>query len=97
MPSRLIPPTHPVPFEVRRISTAGTVRMLNGQPLLTHALNGEMIELESVRDCLWQVLSYNSRLSRVDEQTHTITGAPSLKKDGERCHRAKCHLSPRLF
>ena len=56
-----------------------------------------MIGLEAVRDGLWHVLFNNTRLGRVDEQTYTITGALSFKKDGERCPRTKCHLSPRLF
>ena len=92
-----MPSTDTGPFDVRRISTAGTVRLLNGQPFVTHALNGQMIGLEKVRDGWRHVLSYITRLGRVDEQTHTITDAASLKKDGERCSRAKCHLSPRVF
>ena len=81
LPTRIIPPTYPGHFEVRRISTAGTFRLHNGQQFLTQALNGEMIGLEEVRDGLWNVLYYDTLLGRFDEPSRTITGAPSLKKD----------------
>ena len=68
-------------FEERRISTAGTFRLHNGQQSLTQALNGEIIGLEELRDSLWNVLDYDTLLGRFDEQSRTITGAPSLKKD----------------
>ena len=97
LPRRITPPTYPGHFEVRRISTAGTFRLHNGQQFFTQALNGEMIGLEEVRDGLWNVLYYDTLLGRIDERTRTITGAPSLKKDCEPCPWTKCHLSPRLF
>lgn len=81
LPICIPPPTHPGHFEVRRISTAGTFRLHNGQQFLTQALNGEMIGLEEVREGLWNVLYYDTLLGRFDEQSRTITGAPSLKKD----------------
>ena len=40
-----------------------------------------VIGLEEVRDGLWNVLYYDTLLGRFDEQSRTITGAPSLKKD----------------
>ena len=97
LPTRITPPTYPGHFEERRIRTAGTFRLHNGQQSLTRALNGEIIGLEEVRVGLWNVLYYDTLLGRFDEQSGTITGAPSLKKDCERCPRTKCQLSPRLF
>ena len=76
-----MPPTYPGHFDVRRISTAGTFRVHNGQQFLTQALNGEMIGLEEVHDGVWNVRYYEPLLGRFDEQSRTITGAPSLKKD----------------
>ncbi len=81
LPSRIAPPTYPGHFEVRRVSTAGTFRLHNGQQFLTQALNGEMIGLEEVQDGVWNVLDYDTLLGRFDEHSRTITGAPSLKKD----------------
>ena len=56
-----------------------------------------MTGLEEVQDSVWNVIYYDTPLGRFDERTRTITGAPSLKKDCERCPRTKCHLSFRLF
>ena len=80
-PSRITPPTYPGHFEVRRISSAGTFRLHNGQQFLSQALNNEMIGLEEVQDGVWNVLYYETLLGRFDERTRIITGAPSLKKD----------------
>jgi putative transposase len=80
-PSRITPPAYPGHFEVRRVSTAGTFRLHNGQQFLSQALNNEMIGLEEVQDGVWNVIYYETLLGRFDERTRTITGAPSLKKD----------------
>jgi len=80
-PSRIAAPTYPGHFEVRRVSSAGTFRLHNGQQFLSQALNDEMIGLEEVQDGIWNVIYYETLLGRFDERTRTITGAPSLKKD----------------
>ena len=97
LPTRIIPPSYPGHFEVRRVSTAGTFRLHNGQQCLTQALNGEMIGLEEVQDGRWNVIDDETLLGRFDEHTRTITGAPSLKNDCSRCPRTECHLSSRLY
>ena len=51
-----------------------------GQHFLSQALNNEYIGLEQIADGLWNILYYETLLGRFDEHTHTITGAPSLKK-----------------
>ena len=79
--TRIIPPTCPGRFEIRRVSSAGTFRLHSGQQFLTQALNGEMIGLEQVQDGVWNVNYYETLLGRFDERTRTITGAPSLEKD----------------
>ena len=81
LPRRVTPPTYPGHFEVRRVSSAGTFRLHNGQQFLSQALNDEMIGLEESDDGIWNVLYYQTRLGRFDERTRTITGASSLKKD----------------
>ena len=40
-----------------------------------------MIGLEEVHDGVWNILCYETLFGCYDEQTRTITGAPSLKKD----------------
>ena len=66
---------------MRRVSSAGTFRLHNGQQFLSQALNDEMIGLEEVQDGVWIVIYYETLLGRFDERTRTIPGAPSLKKD----------------
>ncbi|HEY7615577.1 MAG TPA: integrase core domain-containing protein, partial [Terriglobales bacterium] len=79
-PERIQPPAYPGHFAVRRISNAGTFRLHSGQQFLSQALNGEYVGLEEVQDGIWNILYYDTLLGRFDERTHTITGAPSLKK-----------------
>ena len=80
-PTRITPPTYPWHVEGRHISSAGTIRLHNGQHFLSRALKNEMIGLEETDDGIWNVLYYQTLLGRFDERTRTITGAPSLKKD----------------
>ena len=96
-PTRVTPPSYPGHFEVRRVSSAGTFRLHNGQQFLSQAFNDEMIGLEEIDDGIWNVLYYQTLLGRFDERTRTIPGAPSLKKDCSPCPRTKCHLCSRLF
>jgi putative transposase len=84
-PERIAPPEYPGHFEVRRVSNAGTFRLHADQPFLSQALNGEYIGLEEVQDGLWNIVYYETLLGRFDEHTHTITGAPSLRGDKEKC------------
>ena len=56
LPTRIIPPTDPGHFEIRRVSTAGTFRLHYGRQYLPQGLNGEMIGLEEAQDELWNVL-----------------------------------------
>ena len=66
---------------MRRVSSAGTFRLHNGQQFLSQALNNEMIGLDEVQDGVWNVIYCETLLGRFDARTRTITGAPSLKKD----------------
>ena len=61
-------------------SGAGTFRLHSGQDFLSQALNHEYVGFEVIADGLWNILYYDTLLGRFDEETHTITGAPSLKK-----------------
>jgi transposase InsO family protein len=79
-PERIAPPEYPGHFEVRRVSNCGTFRLHSGQKFLSQALNGEYIGLEEVQDRIWNIVYYTTLLGRFHEDTHTITGAPSLKK-----------------
>jgi len=60
--------------EVRRVSAAGTFRLLSGQYFLSNALKGEEIGLEEVEDDIWSIVYYNTLLGRSDLGTGRITG-----------------------
>lgn len=79
-PERLSPPQYPGHFEVRKVSGAGTFRLHSGQHFLSQALNHEYVAFEEVDDAIWNILYYDTLLGRFDERSHTITGAPSLRK-----------------
>jgi transposase InsO family protein len=79
-PERIAPPEYPGHFEVRKISGAGTFRLHSGQHFLSQALNHEYVGFEEIEDGLWNIVYYETLPGRFDEPTHTITGAPSLRK-----------------
>src|SRR4030095_13055452 len=79
-PERIAPPEYPGHFEVRKVSTAGTFRLHSGQHFLSQALNEEYVGFEEIKDGLWNIVYYDTLFGRFDEQTGTITGAPSLRK-----------------
>ena len=67
-------PDYPSHLEIRRVSTAGTFRLLSRQPFLSHALGGEDIGLEEVGDGIWNIVYYSTLLGKIDERTARITG-----------------------
>ena len=79
-PETIAPPHYPGHFEVRKVSTAGTFRLHSGQHFLSSALNEEYVGFEEIADGLWNIVYYDTLLGRFEEQTGTITGAPSLRK-----------------
>jgi hypothetical protein len=62
------------------VSRAGTFRLHSGQHFLSQALNDEYIGLEEIQDGIWNIVYYETLLGRFDERTHSITGAPSLRR-----------------
>ena len=73
-------PDYPSHLEIRRVSTAGTFRLLSRQPFLSHALGGEDIGLEEVGNGIWNIVYYSTLLGKIDERTSRITGiGPSRK------------------
>jgi transposase InsO family protein len=67
-------PHYPSHMEIRRVSTAGTFRLLSRQPFLSHALGGEDIALEEVGDGIWNIVYYSTLLGKIDERSSRITG-----------------------
>ena len=78
MPAGRLPdPTYPGHAEVRRVSSAGTIK-LKAQPLfVSHVLGGEYVALEETGEGIWSLWFYDVLLGRLDERTFTLhTGAP---------------------
>jgi transposase InsO family protein len=71
---RLRRPEYPGHFEVRKVSAAGTFRLLSGQYFLSNALREEYIGLEEVDDAIWSIVYYNTIIGRIDLKTGHITG-----------------------
>ena len=62
-------------MELRRVSTAGTLRFVTRrQPFLSHALGGQDIGLEEVEDGIWNIVYYQTLLGKIDERTARIAG-----------------------
>jgi len=71
-------PEYPGHFELRKVSAAGTFRLLSGQYFLSNALKGEEVGLEEVDDDIWSIVYYNTLLGRIDLTTGRITGNDKL-------------------
>jgi putative transposase len=83
-PKRIAPPEYAGHCEVRRVSNAGSFRLLSVPVFLSQALNGEYIGLEEIEDGLWNILFYSTLLGRFDQATGKITGADFRTEQGQK-------------
>lgn len=72
LPSVLPEPQYPSHFEVRWISSAGTVKFKKHQFFVSTALKHEHIAFEEVADGLWSVYFYDVLLARLDERDYVL-------------------------
>ncbi len=73
MPERLVEPTYPGHFEVRKVNSTGSIRFKGKSVFLSHALAHEHVGLEEI-DCeIWNIVFYETSLARYSEQTQRIT------------------------
>ena len=69
---RLPDPTYPGHAEVRKVSSAGTIKF-KAQPLfVSHVLEGEYVALEETDEGIWSLWFYDVLLGRLDEGTATL-------------------------
>ena len=73
-PERVRAPEYPGHVQVQPISSAGTFRLKQHEPFLSHALRDEIIGLEEVGDGVWNIVYYTTLLAKIDERTGEITG-----------------------
>lgn len=74
-PERLAKPEYESHLEVRRVSEIGTIRLHAAQIFLSRALTGQDVGLEEIGDGLWNLLYFRTLLARIDERSHTLSGA----------------------
>lgn len=63
---------YPGHFEVRRVSSGGTVKLRNRLLFVTRVLESEYVGLEAVDDAIWSVYFGPQLLGRLDERTGKI-------------------------
>lgn len=80
MPERILPPEYPAHFEVRRVSSAGAIRLKCHQRFLSTALTNEHVGLEEIDDGIWNIVYYTTLLGRIDERDGKLTGVQTVKK-----------------
>jgi putative transposase len=74
-PEQLLPLEYPAAWDVRRVSTTGTIKW-GGQPLfLTETLAGESVAFEAIDDGLWLVRFGAVPLARFDERRRLLLPA----------------------
>ena len=73
LPQRLPALSYPGHYEVRRVSSCGTVSWRDRALYLAEALAGEDIAFEEVDDAIWTVWFATLRIARFDERTRTLT------------------------
>jgi len=78
LPRQLPPVNYPGHYEVRRVSSCGTVSWRDRALYLTEVLAGEPVGFEEVDDAIWIVWFGSLRVARFDARTRTLTAiAPS--------------------
>lgn len=73
-PARLPRPDYPGHWEVRRVSSAGTLKLRHRQIFLTQALQGQDVGLEEVDDGVWRVVYYQTAVGILDIAAARVTG-----------------------
>lgn len=71
-PRRLPAIEYPAHFEIRRVSTCGTVSWRNEAVYLTEVLGGERVGFEEVEDGIWMISFATVAIARFDERTRRV-------------------------
>ena len=73
-PTRILGPTYPGHWEVRRVCAGGTIKFLNARIFLAQALHGQDVGLEEIEDGVWRLVYYQSPIGFLDVETGRVTG-----------------------
>jgi transposase InsO family protein len=71
-PSRLVAPEYHGHWEVRRVSTNGTIKFKNAERFLSVPLHGLQVGLEEIDDDLWNIWLYARLLGRLNTRTGQV-------------------------
>ena len=73
MPKRIEKPDYPGHFEVRKVSSSGTIKLRGRIPFIGAALVHEYVGLEEIDAGIWNVIFYDTLLARFDENNLKLT------------------------
>jgi len=73
-PERIAAPVYPDHLEVRRVSTAGMVKLHGAELFVSETLQGQDVGFEEVDEGLWNIVYYQTLLARFDQRTRQLTG-----------------------
>jgi putative transposase len=79
-PRQLPPVEYPGHFEVRRVSSGGTVSWRNQPLYLTEVLSQEWVGLEEVDEGIWMISFAAVTIARLDERTGHLTAVPYARR-----------------
>jgi transposase InsO family protein len=77
-PSRIAPPDYPAAWEVRRVSSAGTIKWFGARVFVSQALSGQDLGFEEVDDDVWTVTYYRTVLGVLETRRSQIVEAGRL-------------------
>lgn len=68
-PNHILSPEYPSHFEVRRVSSSGTIKWKGQRLFVGHPLRHELIGFEPSGEALWTVQFYGFMIAKLDERT----------------------------
>lgn len=82
LPARLPALDYPGHWEIRRVSTGGTVSWRNRPLFLSEALAGEYVAFDEVDDGIWTLHFATVALARYDDRCRSLHSLPALSSAG---------------
>ena len=73
MPRRIEKPDYPGHFEVRKVSSSGSIKFKNRRLFISEVLGDEYIGLEEIECDIWSVMFYDTLLARFNENNFRLT------------------------
>ena len=71
-PKRIPAPEYPAHYQLRKVSSNGTIRFQNQPLLLSTTLKGQRVGMEETDDGIWSIYFYDVLLARLDERSTEV-------------------------